>query len=53
MFSQQIKFSSVKAIETLDNKIKSKLYHNIYFIPYLLFIIWLFFTACLYSYRYI
>jgi hypothetical protein len=48
-YTEQIKFSTIKQLETIDNKVKSILNRNVYFIPYLFFIIWLFFTACLWS----
>lgn len=51
--TQEIKFSAIKTLEKLDDKIRNKLSRNIYFIPYLFLLIWVLFSLCLYSYRYI
>lgn len=48
-----IKFSTIKQLEKVDEKIRSRLSQNIYFLPYVLFLVWLFITWLIYSLRYI
>lgn len=49
--TSKISFANLEQLKTIDNKIRSILSRNIYYLPYVLFLLWLFITWIFYSYN--